>query len=70
MMQSEIMAEVKDIEPNPRTKAMVNAMDVGMVTHKVEIVVIASFVEANIHIENALLMANSATNVNGKNHFG
>ena len=53
----------KIIDPNPRTKAMVRAVDVGMVTHQVEMVVIASFAEANIHLENALLMSSSATNV-------
>ena len=59
MMQSEIMAQIKGIDPNPRTKAV----DMDVVTHKVEMVVIASFVEANIHLENALLMARCATNV-------
>ena len=38
-------------------------MNMGMVTHKVEIVVIASFAEANIHLENDLFMASSGTNV-------
>ena len=56
-MQSKLLMEI-DIDPNPRTKAV----DVGMVAHKVEMVVIASFVEANIHLENALLMASRATN--------
>ena len=58
-MQLELMVEITEIDPNPRTKAM----DVGVVTHKGEILVIASFAEANIHLENALLVASSATNV-------
>ena len=58
-MQSQPTAEIKDTVPNPMTKAM----DMGVVTHKVEMVVIASFAEENIHLENALLMASSATNV-------
>ena len=62
-MQSEHMAEIKDLDPNPRTKAMVKAMDMGMVIHKVEMVVIASFVKANIHLESVPLMARSATNL-------
>ena len=63
MMQSQLTVEIKDIDPNLRTKAMIKAMDVGVVTHKIDMVVIASFAEANIHLENALLMANSTTNV-------
>ena len=54
---------MKDMEPNPRTKAMVKAMDMGVAAHKVEIAVIASFSETNIHLENALLMASSVKNV-------
>ena len=42
---------------------MVKAVDVGMVTHRVGMVVIASFAEANIHLDNALFMASGATNV-------
>ena len=63
VMQSELMTEIKDRDPNPRTEAVLKAMDMGVVNHKVEMVVIASFVEANIHLENALLMASSATNI-------
>ena len=69
MMPLEVMAEIKDIEPNPRTKAMVKAMDMGVIAHKVEIMVIAGFVEANIHLENALLMGSNATNVMVKTIF-
>ena len=54
---------IKDIDPNPRTKAIVKAVAMGVVTDKVEMVVIASFSEANICLENALLIASSATNV-------
>ena len=54
-MHSDLMVEIKDTEPNPRTKTMLKAVDVGTVTHKVEIVAIASFLEANIHLENDLL---------------
>ena len=50
-MQPEITAEIKDIDPNPRTKTMVKTIDKGMLIHKVEMVVIASFAEANVHQE-------------------
>ena len=65
-MQPELKVEIKDIGLNPRTQAMVKAMNMGMVTHKVEMAVITCFVEANIHLENVLLMASSETNVMGK----
>ena len=50
------MEVTKDTNPRVKAKAEVKDIVMGMVTHKVEVVEIVSFVEANTHQESVLHM--------------
>ena len=66
MVQSVLMVEIKDIDPNPRTKAMAKAMDMDVVTHKVD----CKFWGSKCPPRECPAYGQQCNKCNGKNHFG